>query len=125
MGERWKTSAALNLKIDNRSSLVSADSQGSELGAGEESEVPLMQMPYAVESASGSNAAESVALVMGLSCPSLDDVICSGSKARVVTGAISWVWPDDRFKPCSSRQWGAVAAVSDPSKMKSPRMSAT
>ena len=65
MGECWKTSAALNLKIDNRSSLVSAGSQGSELDTGEESGVPLMQMPYAVESASGSNAAESVALRWG------------------------------------------------------------
>ena len=83
MGECWKTSAALNLKIDNRSSSVSASSQGSELDTGEESGVPLMQMPYAVESASGSNAVESVAPAMGLSFPSSGDLICSGPKARV------------------------------------------
>ena len=89
MGECWKKSAALNLKIDNRSSSVSAGSQGSELDAGEESGVPLMQMLYAVESASGSNAAESVALAMGLSFPSSGDLICSGSKGRVAIGALS------------------------------------
>ena len=89
MGECWKTSAALNLKIDNRSSSVSAGSQGSELESGEESGVPLMQMLYTVESASGSNAAESVAPAMGLSFPSSGDLICSGSKARVAAGALS------------------------------------
>ena len=83
MGECWKKSAALNLKIDNRSTLVSAGPRGSELNAGEESGVPLMQMPYAVESTSGSNATESVAPAMGLSFPSSGDLICSGSKARV------------------------------------------
>ena len=91
MGECWKISAALNLKIDSRSSSVSAGSLGSELDTGEESEVPLMQIPYEVESARGSNAAESVAPAMGLSFPSSDDLICSGSKARVAIGAISWV----------------------------------
>ena len=61
MGECWKTSAALNLKIDNRSSSASADSQGSEPVAGDESGVPLMRISYAVESVCGSNATESVA----------------------------------------------------------------
>ena len=125
MGECWKTSAALNLKIDSRASLVSAGSQGSELDTGDKSGVPLMQVSYEVESVFGSNGAESVAPVMGLSFPSSDDLICSGSNARVVIGAISWMRPDDRFKPCSSGRRGAVAAVSNPSKIKSPRMSAT
>ena len=89
MGECWKISAALNLKIDSRSSSVSVGSQGSELDIGDKSEVPLMQVSYEVESACGSNVAESVAPVMGLSFPSSDDLICSGSKARVVTGSIS------------------------------------
>ena len=83
MCECWKTSAALYLKIDNRSSSVSAGSQGSEIDATEESGVPLMQMSYAVESASGSNAAESIVAAMGLSFPSSGDLISSGSKARV------------------------------------------
>ena len=121
MGECWKTSATLNLKIDNRSSSVSAGPQGSELDTGEESGVPLMQVSYEVESACGSTAAELVAHMMGLSFPSSDDLICSRSKARVVTGAVSWMRPDDRFKPCSSGRRGAIAAVSNPSKIKSPR----
>ena len=98
MGECWKTSEALNLKIDNRSSSVSAGSQGSELDTGDKSGVPLMQVSYEVEFACGSNTAELVAPVMGLSFPSSDDLIYSGSKARVVTGAISWMRPDDRFR---------------------------
>ena len=64
-------------------------SQGSELDAGEESGVSLMQMSYAVESASGSNVAESVAPVLGLGFPSSGDLICSGSKGRVAIGALS------------------------------------
>ena len=77
-------------------------SQGSELDAGEESGVSLMQMSYAVESASGSNAAELVAPAMGLSFPSSGDLIYSRSKAKVVVGALSWMRPDDRFRSCSS-----------------------
>ena len=117
-------SAALNLKIDNRSSSVSVDSQGSELIVGDESGVPLMQISYEAESVRGSNAAESAASVMGLSFPSSDDSVCSRSKAGVVAGAISWMAPDDRFRPCSSGRRGAVAAVSNPLKIKSSRMSA-
>ena len=70
MGKCWKTSAALNLNINKRSSSVSASSQGSELDIGGESGVPLMQVSYEVGSARGSNAADSVAPVMGLSLPS-------------------------------------------------------
>ena len=125
MGECWKISAVLNLKIDNRLSSVYAGSQGSEFDIRGESEIPLMQIPYEVESACGSSAAESVAPVMGSSFPSSGDLICSGFMARAATGAISWMRPDDRFKPCSSRRWGAVAAVSNPSKIKSPWTSAT
>ena len=36
----------------------------------------------------GSNAVESVASVVGLILPSLDGAVCSGSKARAVTGAV-------------------------------------
>ena len=75
MGECWKTSAALNLKIDNRLSLVSVDSQGSELVTGDESGVPLMQISYEVKSVCGSNAAGSAASVMALIVPSSDDSI--------------------------------------------------
>ena len=101
MGECWKTSAALNLKIDNRLSSVYAGSQGSELDIGGESEVLLMQMPYKLESTCSSSAAESVSPVMGSSLPSSGDLICSGFKARAEVG------------------------VANPWKIKSPQISAT
>ena len=75
-GECWKTSAALNSKIDNRSSSVSAGVHSPELIAGDESEVPLTQILQGVESVCGSNAADSMAL---------DAMICSGSKVVAAT----------------------------------------
>ena len=73
-------SAALNLKIDNRSSSVFAGVRGSELIAGNESGIPLTLILLGVESVCGSNAADSVAS---------DGAICSGSKAVAVIGTIS------------------------------------
>ena len=96
-------SAALNSKIDKRSSSASADSHGSELIPGEESGVPVTRVLHEVKSMCGSNAEESVASVVGLNLQSLDAAVCSGSKAGVVTGAISWMRSDDRFRSCSSR----------------------
>ena len=49
-------SAALNSKIDNRSSSVSAGVPGPERIAGDESGVPLTQALQDVESVCGSNA---------------------------------------------------------------------
>ena len=82
-------SAALNSKIDNRSSSVSGDSHGSELIPREESGVPVTQVLREIKSMLGSSAVESVASVVGLNLQSLDAAVCSGSKAGVVTGAIS------------------------------------
>ena len=76
-------SSALNSTIDDRSSSMCADTCDSELMVGNESEVPETQIPPEVRSVCGSNAAESAASVAGLSFPSLDGAICSGSKARV------------------------------------------
>ena len=73
-------SAALNSKIDNRSSSVSAGVQGPELITGDESGVPLTQIFPGAESVCGSNTADYVAS---------DGAICSGSKAVAVTGTIS------------------------------------
>ena len=73
-------SAALNSKIDNRSSSVSAGVRGSELISGNESGIPLTQILQGVESVCGSNAADSVAS---------DGAIYSRSKAVAVTGTIS------------------------------------
>ena len=75
-------SAALNSKIDNRSSSVSAGVPGPELIAGDESGVPLTQILRGVQSMCGSNAADSVAS---------DGTICFGSKAVAATGTISWM----------------------------------
>ena len=72
--------AALNSKIDSRSSSVSAGAPGPELIAGDESEVLLKRIFQGVESVCGSNIVDSMAL---------DGTICSGSKAIAATGTIS------------------------------------
>ena len=84
-------SVELNSMIDGRSSSTYADAQGSEPVAGNESEVPVAQIPREVGSMCGSNAAESVASVVGLSFPSSDGAICSGFKAVATTGTVSWM----------------------------------
>ena len=89
LAHRLKKSAVLNSKIDKRSSSASANSHGSELIAGDESGVPVTQISCEVKSMCGSNAGESMASVVGLSLRSSDGAVCSGSKARAVTGAIS------------------------------------
>ena len=81
-------SAALNSAIDDRSCSTYADAHASELITGNESEVLETQISPGVKSVRGSNTAESVAFVVGLSFPSSDGAICSGSKAGAVTGAI-------------------------------------
>ena len=65
------------------------DAHGLEPVTGNESEVLVTQTSPEVRSVCGSNATESAASVVGLSFPSSDGAICSGSKARAVTGAIS------------------------------------
>ena len=82
-------SAALNSKIDKRSSSASAGSHGSELIIGDESGVQVTHISCEVRSMCGSNAGESVASVVGLSFPSLDGAVCSGYKARAVMGVVS------------------------------------
>ena len=96
-------SAVLNSKIDKRSTSASMDSHGLELTPRDESGVPVTQILCEFKSMCGSNAGESMASVVGLNLQSLDAAVCSGSKAGVVTGAISWMRSDDRFRSCSSR----------------------
>ena len=81
-------SAELNSKIDARSEPMGADTRGSEPMAGDESEVLMTQASLEVRSVFGSSAAESAASVARLSFPSLNDAVCSRSRARAVTGAI-------------------------------------
>ena len=83
-------SAALNSAIEY------ADAHGSEIMAENESGVPITQILLEVESVCGSDAAGFAASVAGLSFPSSDGAICSGSRAGALIGAISWVWSDDR-----------------------------
>ena len=87
-GKCQKMSAELNSTMDDRSSSTYADAHGSELIAGNESEVPVRQTSLEVRSVCGSNAAESMASVAGMSFPFSDGAICSGSTAGVVIGAI-------------------------------------
>ena len=82
-------SAALNLKIDKRSSSASMDSHGSELTHRDESGVPVTQILCEFKSMCGFNVGESVASVVGLNLQSLYGALRSGSKAKEVTGAIS------------------------------------
>ena len=116
-------SMALNSAIVDRSCSTCADAHSSELIIGNEFEVPATQALQEVRSVCGSNAVESAASVAGLSFLSSDGTTCSESKARAVTGAISWVWPDDRSKSCSSWWLGAAVVVSNLSKIKSPQIS--
>ena len=84
-------SRALNSKIDNRSSSVTADTLDPERVAGDESGVPLTQALQDVESVCGSNAADFMVS---------EGMICFGAEAVAATGSISWVCSDDRFKSC-------------------------
>ena len=82
-------SAELNSKIGAKSGSMDADARGPEPMAGDESEVPVTQAQLDVGYVCGLNAIESAASVAGLSFPSSDGAVCSGSRARAVTGAIS------------------------------------
>ena len=75
--------------IGAQSDSIGMDARGSEPMAGNESEVPVTQAQLNVGFVCGSSAAESAASVAGLSFPSSDDAVCSGSRARAVLGAIS------------------------------------
>ena len=68
---------------------MATDARGSEPMAGDESTVPVTHIPLEVGSVCGPNAAEYAASVAGLSFPSSDGAIYSGSRARAVIGAIS------------------------------------
>ena len=102
-------SAELNSNTGAQSGLMDTDARGPEPMAGDESEVLVTQAQLDVGSVCGSSAAESAASTAGLSIPSSDDAVRSGSRARAVTGAISCVWPDDRSRSCSS--WWPGEAV--------------
>ena len=115
--------AELNSKIGAQPDSMGVDTRGSEPMAGDESEVPMTQASLEVRSVFGSSATESAASVARLSLPFLDGALYSGSRARVITGAISCMQSDDRFRSYSSWRQGAAIMGLNPSKIKSPRMS--
>ena len=82
-------SAELNSRIGAQSGSMDADARGPEPMAGDEFEVPVTQAQLDVGPVCGSSTAESVASVAGISFPSSDDAVRSGSRARAVTGASS------------------------------------
>ena len=65
------------------------DAHGSEPIAGNESMVLVTKMSLEVKFLCSSNATYSAASAAGLSFPSSDGAVRSGSKAGAVTGAIS------------------------------------
>ena len=67
--------AALNSAIDDRSCLTYADVHGSELMAGNESEVPVTQTLPEVRYVCGSNAVESAGSVARFSLQFEPDII--------------------------------------------------
>ena len=75
--------------IGAQSDSIGTDVGGSESVAGDESEIPVTQIPLEVGSVCGSNTTESAASMAGLSFPSSDGAICSGCRARTVAGSIS------------------------------------
>ena len=117
-------SEELNSKIGAQSDSMGADAHGSEPMAGDETKVSMIQSLLEVRSVFGSSAAEFAVSVARLSLPSSGGAICSGSRARAVTSAISCMLSDDRFRSCSSWWPGATVMGSNPSKIKSPQMSA-
>ena len=110
--------------IGAQSGSVGMDAHGSEPTTGDESEGPITQISLEVKFVFGSIADECAASVAGSNLSS-DSTICSESKARAVMGVVSWMQYDDRFRSCPSGWPGVVAAVSNPAKIKYPRMSAT
>ena len=81
-------SVEVNSKIGAQSDSTGADTRGLEPISGVESEGPMAQASLGVESVFGSSAIEYAASVVGSSTPSADGAICSGSRARTVTGAV-------------------------------------
>ena len=84
-------SAELNSTIGAGEGSADADARSSKPVAEDGAGGPVTQTPLEVGSVCGSNAAESTASVAGLSFLSSDGASCSLSRARALTGAISWV----------------------------------
>ena len=80
-------SVELNSKIGARS--MGVDTRGSEPMAGDEAEVPMTHASLEVRSVFDSIVVESAASMARLSFLSLDGALCSRSRARAITGAIS------------------------------------
>ena len=110
--------------VGAQSDSMGTDARDPEPTAGDKSGGPAAQISLEVESVFSSNADECAASVAGTIHPSSDGVICSRLKSGAAVGAISRVLPDGRSKPCSSWLFGAPGVGPNPSKIKSPGISA-
>ena len=92
--------AELNSKIGARSGSMDANARSPEPMDGDESDVQATDAHLDVGSMYGSSGAEYAVSVAGFNFPSSGDAVCSGSRAKAVIGAISYVRPDDIFRSC-------------------------
>ena len=107
-----------------QSDLIGTDVPGSDPMAGDESEDPMTPASQEVGSVFGSNVDECAASMAGSIHPSSEGTICSGLIHGAAAGAISRTLSDGRSRSCSSRPFGVPDMGSNPSKIKSPRISA-
>ena len=109
--------------IGAQSDSMGMDARGPEPTTEDKSGGPETQVSLEAEFVFGSNADRCAASVAGSIRPSSDGTICSGSKSGAMAGAISRILSDGRSKSCVWRLFGASDVGSNPSKIKSPRMS--
>ena len=111
--------------IGAQSDSIGTDAGGSEPVDGDEYEDPVTRVLQEVRLVSVSIADECAASAVGSIHPSSDGTICSELRAGAAVGVISRTPSDGRAKSCLSRLCGAPDMGSNPSKIKSLRMSAT
>ena len=110
--------------IGAQSDSIGMGVRGLDPAAGDESEDPMILTSQEVGSVFGFKADECATSVAGSIPPSSDGAICSGLIPGAATGAIPRIMCDGRSKSCSSRLFGVPDMGSNPSKIKSPRISA-
>ena len=107
-----------------QSDSIGTDVHGSYPVAGDKSEGPMTPLSRGVGSVFSSNIDKCAASVAGSIHPSSEGTICSGLIPGAAAVAISRALSDCRSKSCSPRLFGAPDVGSNPSKIKSPQMSA-
>ena len=110
--------------IGAHSDSTGTDVSGSESVARDKSSGSATRLSKGVKSVSGSIATKSAASMAGSIPPLLDGAICSRLTDGVVADAISRTLFDGRVTSCSPQLCGTSDMGPNPSKIKSPRMSA-